>query len=331
MKRHSDLWKEIITPENISLAFDKARKGKSKYSEVRKIERKRDHYLKEIQSMLENQTFQTSDYKIKKVYEPKERDIYVLPFYPDRIIQHCLMNVIEPIWDKLFIHDSYACRKGKGQHKASQRLMYFIRKSKYKFYLQGDIKKFYPSIKHDIMKNIVRNKIKDKSLLHIFDNIIDSIKGNYNVPIGNYTSQWLGNLYLNELDTFVKHELKCKYYLRYNDDFVILGEDIKNLKIKQEKIRVFLKKKLDLTLAKDKIQPVKNGIEFIGYKHFIDKILIRKSSKIRMFRKLKNNVTNKYKLTEQYIQSYLGSLKGWLKWSSDKKFKTKLKLKLQEL
>lgn len=314
MKRHSDLWKEIITPENISLAFDKARKGKSKYSEVRKIERKRDHYLKEIQNMLENQTFQTSAYKIKKVYEPKERDIYVLPFYPDRIIQHCLMNVIEPIWDNLFIHDSYACRKGKGQHKASQRLMHFIRKSKYKFYLQGDIKKFYPSINHNIMKNIVRNKIKDESLLHTLDNIIDSIEGNYNVPIGNYTSQWLGNLYLNELDTFVKHELKCKYYLRYNDDFIIFGSDIKDLKIRQEKI-----------------QPIKNGIDFIGYRHFINKILIRKSSKIRMFRKLKSNITNKYKLTEQYIQSYLGSLNGWLKWSSDESFKNKIYFKLQEL
>ena len=183
MKRHSDLWKEIITHENISLAFDKARKGKSKYSEVKKIERKRDYYLKEIQIMLENQTFQTSAYKIKKVYEPKERDIYVLPFYPDRIIQHCLMNVIEPIWDKLFIHDSYACRKGKGQHKASQRLMHFI----------------------------------------------------------------------------------------------------------------------------------------------------RKSSKIRIFRKLKNNITNKYKLTELYIQSYLGSLNGWLKWASDERFKNKVYFKLQEL
>jgi retron-type reverse transcriptase len=158
MKRYSNLWEKIITPENISLAFDKAKKGKSKYYEVRKIEQNKDFYLEEIKMMLENQTFKTSPYKIKKIYEPKERDIYVLPFYPDRIVQHCLMNIIEPIWDNLFIHDSYACRKGKGQHKASQRLMHFIRKSRYKFYLQGDIKKFYPSINHDLMKNIIRKK-----------------------------------------------------------------------------------------------------------------------------------------------------------------------------
>ena len=161
MKRHGNLWDKIISFDNIQIAYDRAKKGKSKYSEVQKINSNSDYYLKKIEDMLKNKTFKNSKYVIKKIYEPKERDIFVLPFYPDRIIQHCLMNVIEPIWDNIFIHDSYACRKGKGQHKTSQRLMQFIRKSKCRFYFQGDVKKFYPSINHTILKRIVRNKIKD--------------------------------------------------------------------------------------------------------------------------------------------------------------------------
>lgn len=328
MKRYKDLYEKIITYENIEKAYIKAKKGKSNYSQVQMIEKNVSFYLKEIQAIFISETFKTSKYKIKKIYEPKEREIYVLPFYPDRIIQHAVMNIVSPIWDKIFIYDSYACRPGKGQHKASQRLMYFIRKSKYNFYFQGDIKKFYPSIDHTIMYDIITKKIKDKKVLAVFKDIIDSISGDKNVPIGNLTSQWLGNLYLNELDTFIKHELKIKYYLRYNDDFVLFGKTTKELKILEEKIRLFLKENLNLILCKEKIQSVKNGIDFIGYRHFPDKILLRKSSAKRIKKNLNNKTYSFYKktITEQQFISTLNSIKGWLAWANTFNLQKKLKI-----
>ena len=327
MKRHGCLWGQVIDFENIELAYQKAKRGKAKYRQVQEIENNSVFFLKELQKSLIDETFTTSTYKTKKIHEPKERDIYVLPFYPDRIVQHALMNVVAPIWDKLFIFDTYACRPGKGQHKASLRVMNFISK-KHKYYFQGDIKKFYPSINHEILYTIITNKIKDKKVLRLFKNIITSIVGDKNVPIGNLTSQWLGNLYLNELDTYIKNTLKIKNYLRYNDDFILFGNNKKVLKDIQEDVRLFLKEKLNLTLSKEKIQSIENGIDFVGYRHFPNKILLRKASAKRMKRNL--NIKH-YKFIkghtkpDQFI-STIQSIRGWLKWANTYNFQQALKL-----
>ena len=212
MKRHNNLFEQIVSIENIKLAAAKAKKGKMWQDTIKRFEKDEEQNLVKLRHSLEDQTFTTSAYKIKRIYEPKERDIYVLPFYPDRIVQHAIMNVLEPIWDNLFIHNSYACRKGKGQHRGSTKCAEYVRKNKY--CLKCDIKKFYPSINHDILFNIIKKKIKCKKTLNLLHDIIYSIEGETNTPIGNYTSQWFGNLYLNELDMYVKHVLKILTRLR---------------------------------------------------------------------------------------------------------------------
>jgi hypothetical protein len=187
---------------------------------VQAFEKNLDDNIKSISKSLIDRTFQTSEYRTKIIHEPKERTIFILPFAPDRIVQHSLMNILEPIWDKMMIHNNFACRVGKGIHAGSRKTMEYVRKNSY--CLKCDISKFYPSVNHDILYDILQRKIKCIDTLWLIKDIIYSYTGNgNNIPIGNYTSQWFGNMYLNELDTYVKHELRCKDYLRYCDDFCL--------------------------------------------------------------------------------------------------------------
>lgn len=151
MKRHGDLYSEICDIENLRLAYQKARKGKNWQNTIKDFDKNAEGNLLKIQKSLINKTFRTSGYRTKIIHEPKDRTIYILPFNPDRIVQHALMNIIEPIWEGLFIHNSYACRVGKGIHAGSRKTMEYIRRNKY--CLKCDISKFYPSMKHDILFN----------------------------------------------------------------------------------------------------------------------------------------------------------------------------------
>ena len=198
MKRYGNLWNKIVTKENLLLAYRKARRGKSWQQAVQEIDKNVDYYINSLHNLLVNDSYKTASYRTKIIYEPKMRTIFILPFFPDRIIHHAIMNVLEPIWDKLFTYHSYACRHGKGQHKGSKYCMSLVHK--YKYCLKCDVSKFYPSINHKVLKGIIRKKIKDQQILKLLDEIIDSIDGDTNVPIGNYLSQWFGNLYLNELE-----------------------------------------------------------------------------------------------------------------------------------
>jgi retron-type reverse transcriptase len=181
-----------------------------------------DAYASEIRKMLINGEFHTSEYKIHTIYEPKKRDIYVLPFYPDRIVHHCVMNILEPIFDSWFINDSYCCRTGKGSIAASDKCSKYV--NNFKFCVQYDIKHYFPSINHDILINIIERKIKDNKLLDLLSDIIYSIDGPTNLPIGNHTSQWFGNLYLNELDQFVMHNLDKRFHFIIIKDCDILNQ-----------------------------------------------------------------------------------------------------------
>lgn len=223
MRRHNNLFDQITSTDNLRLAYRKARKGKTSKSAIKRFDTAPEKRLARIQSQLIDGTFNTSRYQTKWVFEPKQRLIYVLPFNPDRIVQHAIMNVIEPIWDSMLISDTYACRSGKGIHAGSRRVMEFVRR--YKYCLKCDVSKFYPSVDHDILFGIIQRKIKCRRTLELLQNIIYSIGGGKNVPIGNYTSQWFGNLYLNELDQYLKHKYRIKPYVRYCDDFVLFADD----------------------------------------------------------------------------------------------------------
>jgi retron-type reverse transcriptase len=319
MRRYSNLFEKIADLDNLYKAYFSARKGKTWQDTVIRFEDDLDENIFSIRDSLIDKSFTTSKYTEKRIFEPKERIIYKLPFNPDRIIQHALMNAIEPIWSSLFIYDSYACRVGKGIHAGSRRTMEFIRKAGRNAYcLKMDIAKFYPSISHDILYDIVEHKIKCRDTLWLLEDIIYSIPGNKNIPIGNYTSQWFGNLYMNELDQLLKQEYKIKYYIRYCDDFILIHEDKRYLRNVAEDIEQYLADRLDLRLSKCDLFPVSQGIDFLGYRHFPDYILLRKSTAKRIQKRLKELPTKHAQglITDEQLQSSIASTKGWLKWAN---------------
>jgi len=289
-----------------------------------------DENMFNIQQSLVDKTFTTAPYKKGTIYEPKERTIYILPFNPDRVIQHALMNVIEPIWDSLFIHNSYACRKGKGIHAGSRKTMEFVRK--YRYCLKLDISKFYPSVNHDILYEIVQRKIKCWDTLWLIKDIIYSFPGGKNVPIGNFTSQWFGNLYMNELDQFLKHEHHVKNYVRYCDDFCLFHDDKRYLNDMMRVIKDFILTRLKMTLSKCDLFPVSRGVDFLGYRHFPKYILVRKSTAKRVKKRLKALpwLLAKGQITRNQYRASLASTKGWLKWANAHNLTTYLQIEQLE-
>jgi retron-type reverse transcriptase len=331
MRRHGVLWPRITDMENIRLAFHKAALRKSSHQNVQKQLKNLEPNLEKLRESLINKTFTTSRYFEKKVYEPKERIIYVVPFYPDRIVQHALMNIISPIWDKIFIYDSYACRIGKGGHRGSTRTMEFVRQNKY--VLKCDIRKFYPSVDQDILMRIIKQKIKCPDTLCLIENIVRSFPGGKNVPIGNYTSQWFGNLYLNEIDQYVKTELQKQYghidYIRYCDDFCLFNNNKSILNECREKIREYLDTKLKLQFSKSDVFPVRQGVDYLGYRHFDNYVLLRKSTtkRVRKRMALLPVLYEKNKITAEQYRSSVASTYGWLKHANTHNLQVRMELK----
>ena len=327
MKRYGNLWDKIIDKDNLYLAYRKARRGKGWQRKVQKIDKNPEKYINELHDLLVSGEYKTSNYKTKVIYEPKMRTIYILPFYPDRIVHHAIMNILEPIWDKQFIYHSYACRKGKGQHTASKYCMSIVRK--YKYVLKGDISKFYPSVNHTILKRILRQKIKDKKVLSLLDTIIDSTGTETNVPIGNYLSQWFGNLYLNELDKRIKHLYRVAAYERYSDDFIIGSNSKQELHWICEDIQYFLWKELRMRLSKCNIFPTSKGVDYLGYRHFPQGyILVRKSTATRIKRRMKGLIWEykHHKISKLQALSKIASTEGWLKHATTHNLSVSLKI-----
>ena len=248
--------------------------------------------------------------------DPKTRKISKSDFR-DRVIHHALINIIEPIFDKTFIYDSCANRKGKGTSFAVKRFEEFQRKvtknySSYGYCLKADIKHYFPEVNHDILISIIKRRIKDEKFIWLIKKIIkntpngsDQEKG---MPLGNLTSQFFANVYLNELDYFVKHSLKAKYYIRYVDDFVILHSSKEQLKIWKDKIQKFLKYNLNLDLhpEKSKMIPLSRGIDFVGFRNFYHFKLLRK----RNIRSMKNKV-EQYKENKITKAKFFEIYQGW--------------------
>ena len=313
--------------DNIELAYRKAKLSKTNRNEVQIVERDKENMLKEIQNMLINHTFTTSPYRTKEIFEPKRRLIYILPFYPDRIIHHCCLNILIPIWEKLMIKDSYSCRKGKGPHAGSMRTMEFVVRNKYCW--QGDVRHFYPSIVHDKMYSIICSIFKDPDVLWILKDIIYSIPGGKNCPIGNSVSQWFGNLYLTMLDRLIKYKFGIHDYIRYCDDFLIFGNDKYKLKNIGHEVENFLNNELFLELRKKSLYKTRQGVDFLGYRHFPDrKILVRKSTSKRM-KKAIRAIPYLYEngfITAKQALSKVSAIKGWIKHANTHNFKISLNL-----
>ena len=308
MKRIGNLYHLIYDIENIKLAHKNARKGKTHYSEVMEVDADIDYYCQQISDMLKDKTFVNSQYEIfTKNDKGKEREIYKLPYFPDRIVHHAILQILEPIWKKTFISASYQSIKGRGVHKAKKDLEKAVSKAdKPVWYLQMDIKKFYPSINNDIMECIVSRKIKCKDTLWLLSVIIRSMKG---LPIGNYISQYLGNLYLTYLDHYAKEVLKVKWYFRYCDDIVLFGYDKKELEKHKDVIITMLKEELNLEVKPNaRINSLDLGLDFLGFVFKGSHTVLRKSIATNFKIAAKEFVNTKTEASFNSVISY----NGWM-------------------
>ncbi len=259
-----------------------------------------------LQQDLANKTYHHGGYQAFKVTDPKVRDIHKASVR-DRLVHHAIYRILYPFFDQKFIYDSYSCRVDKGTHKAMNRFRDFSYKvsqnnTRTVWVLKCDIRKFFANIDHQVLKDILAKFIGDTSVLWLLGQIIDSFE--QGLPLGNLTSQLLVNIYMNKFDHFIKRELKAKYYIRYADDFVVLSKDKIYLEKLLVKISCFLKNKLKLELHPDKvyIKSLASGIDFLGWVHFCDHRVLRKSTKQRILKRITENPQN-----ETY-QSYLGIL-----------------------
>ncbi|MCZ2074117.1 MAG: reverse transcriptase/maturase family protein [Bryobacterales bacterium] len=326
MKTHKHLYPQVYNFENLLIAYYKARKGKRGKGQVAGFERKFEEQLFVLQKELRAKTYTPGEYASFYVHEPKKRLISAAPFR-DRVVHHALCNVITPIWEPRFIETSYANRVGKGTHRALAKTAEYARK--YRWFLQCDVKQFFPSIDHEILRAELARLIADKDVLWLCGKILESGVGvlseQYDMvyfpgdeifavnrprglPIGNLTSQFLANVYLNSLDQFVKRELKCEAYLRYVDDFILFDDDLE--KLYAWRADIFQKTaSLRLTLHEDSalVFPTQSGIPFLGFRSFPDHRRV-KSRKVIAFRhRLKETVSGNFTYA-----SLASSIRGWI-------------------
>lgn len=303
VKRIGNLYETIYSIDNLELADIKASKGKSGQNGVQAHMRNRDNNLLALQRMLQDKTYRTSAYKTFVIYEPKRRDIFSLPYFPDRIGQHADMNILERIFMRHFTADTYSCIKGRGIHGAARAIRKVLRdEAGTQYCLKLDIKKFYPSVDHAILKRLLRRLLKDNDLLSHLDEIIDSAEG---LPIGNYLSQYFANYYLSGFDHWLKEVKRVRYYFRYCDDLVILSGSKEELHRLKADITEYLAANLMLTVkANYQVFPVAaRGIDFVGYVFFHTHTLLRKGIKKNFARKMARGAG------EQVKASY----RGWTK------------------
>lgn len=313
MKRIGNLFHRICSLENLQLADSNARKGKMTVSKKRKSRRtryeinehdkNREANIITLRESLLNKTYRTSAYSTFEIFEPKKRFVSRLPYYPDRIVHHAIVQILEPIFYSVFTADTYSCIKGKGIHSGVKAIKKVLQDAPGTQYcLKLDITKFYPSVDHDILKQLLRRKFKDADLLWLLDEIIDSSPG---LPIGNYLSQYFANFYLTYFDHWIKEVKGVKYYFRYADDIVIPASTKEELHQLLADIRTYLSDILNLSIkANYQVFPVAaRGIDVLGYVIYHTHIKIRKRIKKNFVRMAKVNKN------QQSIASYNGLIK----------------------
>ncbi|MDO8565007.1 MAG: reverse transcriptase domain-containing protein [bacterium] len=306
----------IISLENLLEAWKEFLNGKRDRKDVQEFQLDLMGNIIDLHQDLKNKTYRHGGYHAFNISDPKPRNIHKATVR-DRLLHHAIYRVLYPYFDNKFIHDSYSCRLNKGTHKALNRFKAFgNRVSKNNtgqcWVLKCDIRKFFASIDHSILLQILEKHIQDQDTLWLLERIITSFmsKGTFDtgLPLGNLTSQLLVNIYMNEFDQFVKHKLKVKYYIRYADDFVFLSSNREQLAHMSNGVNVFLRERLKLELHPDKvfIKTLSSGVDFLGWVHFPTYRVLRTTTKRRM---LKNLSTCDVDKLEQVRVSYLGMLK----------------------
>ena len=330
MKTYRNLYPQVYAFPNLLIAFLHARKGKRNRPEVATFEFNLETNLLALERELASRAYRPGPYRNFYIYEPKRRLVSAAPFR-DRVAHHALCNVIEPVWEPRFIHDSYACRLGKGTHRAMARCRQFIRR--YPYVLQCDIRRFFPSIDHAILLDILARKIADPDVLELCIRILRSGEGiladEYEMayfpgddlfaanrprglPIGNLTSQFWANVYLDQLDQFVKRTLRCPAYLRYMDDFLLFAYDKPALHAWRAEIASFLAGlRLVLHPKKSVVFPVKNGVDFVGFRVFPTHVRLRRSSVRRFARRLRR-LREAYTTGQMDFEQVNTSIRSWV-------------------
>ncbi|EKE20396.1 MAG: Gp20 protein [uncultured bacterium] len=320
----SHSFENIISLENLLLAWKEFEKGKKSRKDVQDFSM---HLMDNIFSLhedLSNHTYKHGGYQAFKINDPKPRDIHKATVR-DRLLHRAIYRILYPFFDKTFVADSYSCRNNKGTHKAIKRFHEFASKvskngTKTCWVLKCDIRKFFANIDHEILCDILREYIPDKKIVELLENVIESFSAKekgVGLPLGNLTSQLFVNIYMNKFDQFAKHKLKSKYYIRYADDFVFLSENKKVLEEIVVLVGEFLERELKLQLHPDKvfIKTLSSGVDFLGMVNFPDHRVLRTSTKRRMLRKLNKRHDDLQKdliskeSFSQGLQSYLGMLK----------------------
>ena len=328
---------------NLTLAWRNARKGKSRKKDVVEFERNLEKNLLALHTELTSKTYMPRPLVAFVVRDPKTRKIAKSDIR-DRIVHHALINIIGPIFERMFIYDSCANRKGKGTLFALWRFYYYLRKvtlnrTREAYCLKADVKKYFENVNHLTLINIIRKKIADENTLEL----IQKINANFGMkrererecvtswlepkgmPLGNLTSQFFANVYLNELDYFVKHVLKIECYIRYVDDFVILHESREQLEKWKSEINYFLQNKLKLTLhpQKSRIASLSSGVDFVGFRNFYYHCLLRKRSLRKMMRKIEM-----FHRGEKDFGSLMDNYQGWqahAQWAHTRKTREKIR------
>ena len=304
--------------DTLRLAHQCARRGKGWYQEVAMVDADPDRYLGELQQSLIDKTYCTSEYTVFQKKEGRKiRTLYKLPYFPDRICQWALLQVIWELLMKTLVYGTFSALPGRGPHLAWARVRKALRhKRETQYCLKFDISKYYPSIPHDLLKQTFRRKIKDKDVLWLIDEIIDSARPG--VPIGNYLSQWSGNLYLSQFDHWCKEVKKCRYYFRYMDDIVIFHESKEYLHQLDWEIREYLARNLKLRVKPDRqvFRTRSRGLDFVGYRFFDDQILLRKSTAVKFKRKMRNILAKCRSGLDMTHEEWcsINSYKGWVQW-----------------
>ncbi|QQD22272.1 alpha/beta hydrolase [Oceanospirillaceae bacterium ASx5O] len=315
MKTENNLWQQFTSWEHMIRAYKSVRKGKKKKPSAIEFHANWEELMICIHEHLQHESWKPSGFRSFMVHEPKERMIEA-PAYKDRIIHHALHLTVNPIFERKFIKDSYACRIGKGTHAAASAVQNHLRKARRNaggkvYALQMDIRGYFHHIDHAILKQQIRRAISDRRLLKIWDRIID-IGGERGVgqPIGALTSQLAANIYLNDLDHFCKDDLGLKHYVRYMDDFVIIHPNKNYLIQLQCQIEKWLCENLKLSLSKWSMYPETEGVDFCGYRTWANHIRPRKRNVYRAKRRLKAQL--KRGDLAAYSAS-LASFRGYLK------------------
>lgn len=318
MAAYRNLWRELCSYNNLELAFRKARKHKTLKLCVVEFEQNLAENISLLRTELLFHIYKPRPLETFILRDPKTRKISKSHFR-DRVVHHAVCNIIEPIFEKRFIFDSYANRKGKGTLKAIERFNHLQRKvthnhHKNAFVLKADIRHYFDEVDHFILIEIIQRKVKDPKIIWLVKRILDNYSTSVGkgMPLGNLTSQFFANTYLNELDYFVKQELKAKHYLRYVDDFVLLHTSSTVLQKWKEDIAQFLAQRLSLKLHPDKskIIPIERGVEFLGFKIFPRHRFLKRKNMRYFLRKSqqKDSLYHENKITFDDVYNFI---EGW--------------------